>query len=387
MGDSGDTRTSHETSRRYSSPEQVRELIGENVQLRENLRIMETVRDRLSRLTERQMMVNQISQELTTLDLDKVAEIAAGKLSLLVAARYCSLFLHEEADGELVLKSHNHPTDITRRVAIRLHRNTVMGLAFRKKEIVHIVDIDEYERVQGSTFERTFADKYATKTCVSVPLAIDGTVIGILNFADKTDGSFFDEIDDLPIIVQVRSLLTMAIRNCQLFDIVQRQAMTDSLTGIANPRAFQEALQREVHRAGRYGRPLSLLMTDIDRFKGINDSLGHPAGDFALKEICRAIASIVRREDVAARYGGDEIAILLPETSVTGAVTLGGRIVNAIRSLAVTFEGKQMPLTISMGIASFASGMSPAELIRSADNALYDAKRQGRDRFAIASLR
>ena len=176
----------------------------------------------------------------------------------------------------------------------------------------------------------------------------------------------------------------MAIRNCRLFREVQSQAHTDALTKLGNYRAFHETLRSEMHRATRYGRPLGLIMLDVDSFKELNDQFGHQAGDFALSELGHAVRTSIRREDLGARYGGDEIAIVLPETKANGCLMVVQRLMAAVRSHDFTFEGKKIPVSISVGVATFKPEMSINEFVGAADAALYKAKQGGRNRYEMA---
>jgi len=176
----------------------------------------------------------------------------------------------------------------------------------------------------------------------------------------------------------------MAIRNCKLFREGQNQAHTDALTGLRNYRAFHETLRTEMHRSQRYGRPLGLIMLDIDFFKELNDRFGHQAGDAALSELGKVIRAATRREDFAARYGGDEIAILLPETAPPGCLSVVRRLLASVREHKFLFEGKRLPFSISLGVAFFKPDMSITQMVGAADQALYRAKQEGRDRFEAA---
>jgi len=176
----------------------------------------------------------------------------------------------------------------------------------------------------------------------------------------------------------------MAIRNGNLFREVQNQAHTDALTGLRNYRAFHETLRTEMHRSQRYGRPLGLIMLDIDSFKELNDKHGHQAGDAALTELGKVIRAATRREDFAARYGGDEIAILLPETPPPGCLSVVRRLVKSVREHEILFDGKRLPFTVSVGVAFFKPDMSITQLVGAADQALYRAKQAGKDRFVAA---
>jgi diguanylate cyclase (GGDEF)-like protein len=358
-------------------------LLEEGESLRENVRLLEDLRFRLGILSERMMMVGQINKELNILDIDKIGEIIVEKVPQLIGAKYCSLFLYNRLTDELILKAHNHPEEINEKISVKHNKNTVMGLAMEKMDIFHLVDIDEYERINNIKIERTFADKYLTKTCISIPLLAGGELIGILNFGDKLDGTYFDEINDLPIVEQVGHTISIALRNCLLFQEIQMQARTDSLTGLANYRSFYEQLHREVHRALRYDRPLSLIMADIDDFKVVNDTYGHRCGDYVLSRLGEIFRNYLRKEDLAARYGGEEFAIILPETTVAGVIVAANRILHVIRTGKFNYESQSIKITISMGITDFKTTMGIDDFIKSADKALYKAKSDGKNRYEV----
>jgi two-component system, cell cycle response regulator len=163
---------------------------------------------------------------------------------------------------------------------------------------------------------------------------------------------------------------------------IYRLTIMDALTETFNKRYFLEFLDREIARSARYQRPLSLVMVDIDRFKLINDDLGHLGGDFTLREISSRIKSSIRKEELFARYGGEEFAVVLPETTCDGAVILAERLTAVIGHTPFQFEDKSYNVTVSAGIATTAGekDMTPMDLIRRADDKLYQAKHEGRNR-------
>ncbi len=166
-----------------------------------------------------------------------------------------------------------------------------------------------------------------------------------------------------------------------IYDLVAR----DGLTEIWNKRKYDEEVQREFARAVRHGRPLSLVLFDLDDFKQVNDGHGHLCGDFLLKHVAAAARELVRPEQVLARVGGDEFAILAPETGAHGATTLAEKLRARLRGLDYRYGDAHVPVTCSFGVAELTPGMSRAEaLYAAADRALLQAKRDGRDRVMVA---
>ena len=164
---------------------------------------------------------------------------------------------------------------------------------------------------------------------------------------------------------------------------IYRLTIIDGLTDIHNKRYFLEFLDRELARSSRHDRPLTLMMIDIDRFKAINEDLGHLGGDFTLRELAARIKRNIRKEELFARYGGEEFAIVLPETTTEGALVLGSRLLKAVSSAPFQFEDKTFPVTISAGLATTSGDKSATtiDLIRQADEKLYQAKHEGRNRI------
>ncbi len=165
------------------------------------------------------------------------------------------------------------------------------------------------------------------------------------------------------------------------YEEIYRVAVTDGLTQIANKRALDEFLDKEMSRARRYGRNLSVLMMDLDHFKNVNDTFGHLTGDLVLREMAAVVRPRVRREEMFARYGGEEFVIALPETDAKGARELAETLRRMIADHPILFEGRSIRVTVSIGVAEFnrEGHRTPAELLDAADRNLYAAKNGGRN--------
>jgi two-component system cell cycle response regulator len=164
---------------------------------------------------------------------------------------------------------------------------------------------------------------------------------------------------------------------------IYRLTVQDGLTGLHNRRSLTEYLDRELSRAERHQRPLSLALFDIDRFKAINDGCGHLAGDTILRELAAILRPVVRKDEMLARYGGEEFVMVLPETPVECAVTACERLRQTVAAHPFTYDGKQIPVTVSIGVAvNGANADTPELLLKAADARLYEAKSLGRNRVA-----
>ena len=207
--------------------------------------------------------------------------------------------------------------------------------------------------------------------------------------ADETFGTLvivshsFDE-EQRMIAVSLASHAAIALENARLHRIVERQALVDGLTGIANQRQCEEALLSEIARAGRLGTPLTLVLADLDDFKAINDLHGHAAGDEVLREFAGVLRETVRETDVAGRWGGEEFLLLLPGADAAGGVQLADRVRACLGERSfLDREGRLMRVTCSFGVAQHRLGFGRQELFEAADRALYLAKHRGKDRVEV----
>lgn len=219
---------------------------------------------------------------------------------------------------------------------------------------------------------------------LAAPLRRGHTVLGVVVVEREPEQPTFDA-DDEAMLVSLAGPAGIAVDNVMLHREAQRLSVTDPLTGAGNLRHMTTTLAREVERASRFARPLSVLLLDLDHFKRVNDTYGHTVGDAVLRELARRLSACVREVDVVARYGGEEFVVVTPETDVDGAERLAGRICEAVREEPFVVGKDVVPVTVSIGIAALPlHGTASGDLVRSADEGLYAAKRAGRDQFRVA---
>jgi diguanylate cyclase (GGDEF)-like protein len=219
-----------------------------------------------------------------------------------------------------------------------------------------------------------------------VPLKLEDRVIGAIVVASETPNAIPRE--EARNIALLGALADTSLEMVWEMEEVSRRARTDALTGLANRRAFDEQLEQLVAHADRFGHSVSLILADVDHFKQVNDTWGHEAGDMVLKGIAKTMQDAVRAVDVCARFGGEEIAILLPQTTLGGAVELADRLRKAVAAKPFGALGEEIPVTVSCGVACYPEGVITKEaLFAAADRALYEAKSAGRNCVKSASAK
>ncbi|MEV4636138.1 diguanylate cyclase [Actinoplanes sp. NPDC049548] len=255
-------------------------------------------------------------------------------------------------------------------------------------------------------------DEPPCRTYVAVPICAPATVedplvpgerdtaeepatLGVLALYDRLGADEFDDAD-LLMLRTFAGQAGVAVHNVRVHEEAQRLSLTDPLTGLWNYRYLRESLRREVERASRFGRKLTVLVLDLDHFKEVNDTYGHAAGDTVLGEFARRVRVGLREVDVAFRQGGEEFVVLLPETDAYGGIVVAERLGAAVRDIPVPVDGRRqdgddgtgverVPITVSIGIAVYPEhGGTAQQVLDAADNALYAAKNAGRDTYRLA---
>lgn len=217
------------------------------------------------------------------------------------------------------------------------------------------------------------------------PLIAKGNLIGAIKVEDKIEQNGFNE-KDKELLRLLSSQIAIALNNARLYEM----AITDSMTKLYVHRHFQFKLNDEILQHKRNRSPLSLIMIDIDHFKNVNDTYGHQAGDYILKETARIIKSMFRATDFVFRYGGEEISIILPETNIDNAYVLAEKLRKNIENNKYYFQNNQIQITISNGISSYLAlrenEMTKEQLVQKADEALYYSKNNGRNQTTLYQL-
>ena len=321
--------------------------------------------------------VRRFNENLRRIDAEDFWQGVVEMSAELLRAERCSLLVFDEKSGAFRAKAAIGATAD----AVKAERETLgFRVAARVLENGSPVVVADVERVG---LERAPADwKYKSKSFIGFPIEIGARKIGVLNFTERADGDRYEAMD-LDLLRAIVPQLAVLIDRAALKDKAgeyEQLSVTDALTGLLNRRYLEERLAEEALRSNRYGFPMSFLMIDVDEFKSYNDRFSHPEGDKALKLVAQHLKETLRGADIAARYGGEEFSILLPQTTAGEAAVIAER----VRASVDAAEFPNRKVTVSIGVATCSQTVcTPQEIVRAADNALYEAKRAGRNNVQI----
>jgi diguanylate cyclase (GGDEF)-like protein len=340
------------------------------------------LREELSRRTRQLERTDRIRERLTPLlAWDEVIEAVFEEAVLLAGAREASLMLFDRTQRTLrVSRVRGTHTAVLKAVTVAAGD----GIAGRVAREGRPLLVEDLSREAGLGQPRRM--RYRTGSFLVVPLVVRGRVLGVINLADKDDDAPFCA-DDLDAVLAVTAHASWALQRSALHGrmrALREQAITDPLTGLANRRYLESRLREEASRAKRHGSSFTLTMIDLDNFKTYNDRGGHPAGDALLAAVARVIKATARDTDLVVRYGGDEFALVSPETRSEATLLFVERLRQAVEDHPFDLPGMAPAgeLTLSAGVAEFpADAGDPAALVRAADTALYRAKAGGRNRI------
>ena len=303
--------------------------------------------------------------------IDRLIDFVVKKAADILEARRCSIMLLDSNSDELCIQGAiGLDDDIIKNTRLKVGES-IAGFVAKEKIPVLVKNIEYDPR-----FQRKNRDSHSSRSFMSVPIKLDDILIGVINLADKNghEPAFFDELD-FKILKDLAREVAVAIENVKLYKELSYLTVVDPLTHIRNYRYFTKSLEYEIERAERFDSPLCLLMIDIDDFKSYNDIFGHVAGDILLKELSDILGKNLRSIDILCRYAGDEFVVILPGTNIAGAKNTAEKMRKIIETTAF-----QRRITMSVGIAKYTPGMGRYELVLSADSALYQAKREGKNK-------
>jgi diguanylate cyclase (GGDEF)-like protein len=321
--------------------------------------------------------MGQLVQNVT--DPEELYQVTVHQIQRLVDCDHCTFFLFDAQQQRLEPKaSTGRIINLVEHIAFE-HGNGISGWVARKRKLLHIPDLLGEKRLLNMELMPT-----DIRSFLCVPMVVQGQVVGVLNISHARPNAFSS--DDIRVIGILASQAAVAIERGSMLQQLTVAALTDPLTEVYNRRHFEHQLTNELKRAQRYGHRVSLLLVDIDRFKRINDKFGHQTGDIVLQHVVDVMRRVVRETDVLARYGGDEIALILPCTGLEDAQIVAERIRATVEAAppAILHNEKQR-LTLSIGVAAFPEhGSDRDRLLQITDQALYEAKAKGRNRVVVA---
>lgn len=343
-------------------------LLGRNISRVKQREEIQRKNNRLSILAQLSIFLNEST------NIKKISDILKHLMEHIDLVDNKAIYLVEEEESKKVarLKLHNGiPSEIVSKYSELKYPNGITWKCIDEGEVQYYPK----EKILNSEIGEV-ASTLGITCFVSVPIRIDRRIIGVCNFISFNRSHYTD--DDLEYIKALGSQIGSAFARIELYENMKKASITDALSGLYNSGYFHESLKQYFSGSQRTESKISLIVLDLNDFKKINDKYGHLAGDSVISGVGKALANNVRKMDIPARYGGDEFAVILPNTGYTLSKSIAARIHRALTSLTVETEGAKISPGISIGISTFENGIeSSSDLIKMADKAMYAAKKKG----------
>lgn len=326
---------------------------------------------------------NEIGKALTsTLDLREVLKGVMEKISILLQPNNWSLLLVDDEKDELYFEiAVGEGVDRLKDIRLKIGEG-VAGWVAKEGIPLLVPDVNKEPRFSKKIDE---SSKFVTKSIICVPLKNKGKVLGVIELLNKEEQGMFGD-EDLTLLTTLADYTAIAIENARYLQKVEELTITDDLTKLYNQRYLLRFLDYEVERARRYKTSIAMIFFDMDGFKGVNDTYGHLYGSKVLFEVAGLVKSILRKVDVACRYGGDEFLIIMPQTSKSQAYIVAEKIRGMINNHTFLKEdGLSLHLTASFGVAALPDdARDKLELIHRVDQAMYQIKTHTKNGVGLA---
>ena len=328
---------------------------------------------RVAALYQDTQRLNRFTNDIDLL-ADQVVEIVRGRLG----ASRVSLFLKTKEAGRMRVAEAAGLDPSVREDAIVDLGSGVAGELAERREVVHVREAGRDGPASGRAYEDV--------SYLIVPLLHAHEIVGVICVTDRYEGGPFPD-EDVEYVQALAESTALVVQNALQYRAAEQLTLVDELTGLYNRRFFERNLQMEVQRARRYGHDVTVAMIDIDHFKQFNDCEGHQAGDVALQRVASVLQDAFRRTDSVCRWGGEEFAVIMPETARAegNGVAFVDRARTGVEQANLGFrdsQGRKRQLTVSGGVATLPRDATTwEELVKRADDALYEAKKSGRNRI------
>jgi len=327
-------------------------------------------RGKMKQELERQMFYLKVRDILSeklhsTLNVESIYENMCQLVVNLLGVEIFQIFFHDGNERYHYLGMADGVPDDTIKTVLSQNRDEIIANTMKTPAELGMKNLVPQFRIPNSKFR-----------IPGIPMIAGDQVKGVMTIEKLMSQKQTFNAEDSELLKILAKEAAIALNNGYAYRRMEHMAMTDGLTDLYNQRYFQARLDKEINQSIHHGKLLSLLMADVNKFKRVNDAYGHRQGDAALKDLANILRSNVRSVDIAARYGGDEFVIILPETDAKRAAVVAERIKESVVSYRFRKDDKSVQLTISIGVASFQPAMTKEELIDAADRALYHDKQK-----------
>lgn len=318
---------------------------------------------------------------ISVFNLEQLGNLVIEWLKKFFQAKRVSLLLLDNEKNDLFLWATSEKKEQLKEVRVEFGQ-MFAGWVAKKGEPLLVKNVDS----DFPSFSKTKLGRYKSKSFIISPLRIKDKILGVINVTDREDSEVFTE-EDLNLLSLITLLVASQIEKVELLNQIDNLSIVDSLTGLFSHRYFQERLNQEIDRIQRYHRPCSLIILNIDNFRYYNETYGYAMGDRMLSEMASLIKNGLRKVDVVARFGGEEFAVILPDTGIKQAGMVAEKLREKIAS-SVFVERKDSSLgmvrsTVSSGVAEYNIKDTKEEFIQQAQRALLEAKQKGKNHVCV----